>query len=188
MTTLESIPETGLRLSAAPGPITEPVTKLGGQPCWLDTPSWPVSAGEDEPMEFLGQFRLPTPDLRMAYLFMSTDADDTWEPDAGENALLLQGGHTEIPPFLTVVESATGPTIGADVAVESVTGERDLADRIGGSPWWIQHDESPGDDWLFLFQLTSYLPGYEINFGDAGMGYGFVRKDLTQGLFLWQCH
>jgi hypothetical protein len=30
---------------AAPAAVSEPLTKLGGQPVWLDTPQWPLSAG-----------------------------------------------------------------------------------------------------------------------------------------------
>jgi hypothetical protein len=57
-------------------PIADPVTKFGGQPVWVDEPSWPVSRSYGTPMQFICQIALPT-DLfggiepRMAYLFIS---------------------------------------------------------------------------------------------------------------------
>lgn len=67
--------------------ISTPVTKLGGQPVWLRTPQWPLSTSRNEPMSFIGQFRLDSDSdggARIAYVFM-TDSDEpvegTWEPD-----------------------------------------------------------------------------------------------------------
>jgi hypothetical protein len=34
-------------------PNTTPVTKFGGQPVWLDEPSWPVSRVYGDPMQFI---------------------------------------------------------------------------------------------------------------------------------------
>jgi len=72
-------------------PIVGCVTKFGGQPNWIGKPEWPLSKATDEPMRFIGQIHLE-PDLfgkipgRMAYLFMTDDADvdGTWESDGGE--------------------------------------------------------------------------------------------------------
>jgi hypothetical protein len=91
-------------------PITAPVTKFGGQPVWLEAPQWPLSRLCATPMEFIAQIALP-PDLfpavraRLAYLFMSgNEADDTWDPNSGENAVILQPGgrwHGSSQPLLT---------------------------------------------------------------------------------------
>jgi len=81
-------------------PITDLVTKFGGQPVWVDEPSWPLSRQYGTPMQFICQIALPA-DLfsslpaRMAYLFVSDDYDhgsvaETCEPKGGENALILQ--------------------------------------------------------------------------------------------------
>jgi hypothetical protein len=40
--------------------IDSPVTKLGGQPTWLEQPQWPLSRSRNRPMPFIGQFRLDT--------------------------------------------------------------------------------------------------------------------------------
>jgi len=102
----------------ADAPITEPVTKFGGQPVWLGEPQWPLSRDYDIPMQFVCQIALP-PDLfgditpRMAYLFM-TDWDgegpfpETFDPDGGENAVILQPGDRWGGPSLPLRE---GPTL-----------------------------------------------------------------------------
>ncbi|MFI9594544.1 hypothetical protein [Nonomuraea sp. NPDC052265] len=73
-----------LVLSKADEPVLEPVTKLGGQPVWVDEPQWPLSTELGTPMMFLGQFRLPGEGIRMAYLFMTggqDHVDGTWEDE-----------------------------------------------------------------------------------------------------------
>jgi hypothetical protein len=182
-----------LVLSKAGAPILEPVTKLGGQPVWIDKPQWPLSTELETPMMFLGQFRLPGEEIRMAYLFMTGGedyVDDTGESEDGENALIVQPGR--VPSFITVAEDAEGPTMSEDLAVELVPAgaaelEEGWDDRLGGSPSWIQNEEYPPGDWTFLFQLDGGGEFYDVNFGDAGVGYGFLSADGKEGRFLWQC-
>jgi len=79
-------------------PITEPITKFGGQPVWLAEPEWPLSKETGEPMRFICQVAL-YPEIfghvegKIAYIFM-TDGEDyvdgTWEPEGGENAVIIQ--------------------------------------------------------------------------------------------------
>jgi hypothetical protein len=40
----------------APQPVAAPVSKLGGQPFWLDVPEWPLSRDLGVPMWFIGKF------------------------------------------------------------------------------------------------------------------------------------
>jgi Domain of unknown function (DUF1963) len=89
-------------------PIRELVTKFGGQPVWINESQWPHSRSSGRPMHFICQIALE-PELfgpieaRMAYLFMTDSVDDeeyvdgTWEPDGGENAVILQPGRTTFP-------------------------------------------------------------------------------------------
>jgi hypothetical protein len=94
-------------------PIRTPVAKLGGQPAWLAEPYWPVSAATGEPMTFVGQFPLPGPDRRMSYLFLTQDAEsiaETYEAEAGENALLIQPGG-RVPSFVAGHPERTGPAL-----------------------------------------------------------------------------
>lgn len=97
-------------------PIIDVVTKFGGQPNWLEEPQWPISSELDSPMRFICQIKL-TDDLfpgcggKMAYIFMTEDeeyVDGTWEPDGGENAVIIQ---PDGKPKVTVRNIATGPTL-----------------------------------------------------------------------------
>jgi len=100
----------------ATAPIHEPVTKFGGQPTWLEAPQWPLSRESGKPMRFIGQIAL-TEEIfgstvgRMAFLFMTDDEDDyvdgTWEPDGGENAVIVQPGEVTVP----TQSLAQGPTL-----------------------------------------------------------------------------
>jgi uncharacterized protein YwqG len=99
----------------ASAPIRDLVTKFGGQPAWFSSLQWPVSRQTGQPMRFMAQIALD-PDLfgsvegRMAYLFM-TEGDDyvdgTWEPDGGENAVIVQLGDCIVP----TQNLAEGPTL-----------------------------------------------------------------------------
>jgi len=96
-------------------PILEPVTKFGGQPVWVSEPQWPLSAETGKPMRFICQIAVSdelfgSVAVRMAYIFMTDEeeyVDGTWEPDGGENAVILQPGNTSVP----VEPLAEGPTL-----------------------------------------------------------------------------
>jgi hypothetical protein len=97
----------------APAPVTEPVTKFGGQPVWVGKPEWPLSRETGEPMRFICQVALDLEIFggeagRMAYIFMTDGeeyVDGTWDPD-GENAVIIQpdGNNVATRPL------ATGPS------------------------------------------------------------------------------
>lgn len=191
-------PRKSLRFVESDAPIQEPVTKFGGQPVWLEAPAWPMSAALGRPMRFLGQIRLPGEQVRLAYLFLTEDYPedyedvvDTFEPDSGENAFFAQPG--EPADFYPVATIAKGPTFGPDhrVETEPFVGEVDVDDfatRLFGAPQWLQGDESPGEPFRFIGQFDSAgeLP-FDVNFGDAGVGYAFLDESTGQGRFLWQC-
>src|SRR5690242_11020911 len=107
-----------IRYHDAPAPISEPVTKFGGQPVWVAEPQWPLSKMYGTPMQFVCQIAVPAEIIgdgvfRMAYLFM-TDWDGesefpyTFEPDGGENALIIQPGDLWGKPSLSLRE---GPSL-----------------------------------------------------------------------------
>src|SRR4051794_3529049 len=86
-----------LQFEFASVPITQPITKFGGEPVWIDEPAWPRSRSSNNLMFFIGQVGLdrrlfPLAVADMAYIFMTDDpgADFTWDPDAGENSVVLQ--------------------------------------------------------------------------------------------------
>lgn len=166
-------------------------TRLGGQPSWLEGPSWPVSRSTGEPMWFIGQFRIQgrADGGRLAYVFMTNAAgyaDDAWEYDAGENAVIVQPGGT-IPGFVSVSSDSTGPTCGLAAFPEPCKDPAFEFNRIGGDPVWMQADETPeGGQWRLVAQLDSTALPFPVNFGDAGHGYVFVGERCSEGRFLWQ--
>jgi hypothetical protein len=110
-------PKYPLTLREVAAPLREPVTKFGGQPVWISEPQWPLSQMYGTPMQFICQIRL-SPELfgsleaQMAYVFMTESTSETvlaetWDPDAGENAVILQPG-TWTGPSLPLAE---GPSL-----------------------------------------------------------------------------
>lgn len=209
-----------MRAQEAGSPILTPVTKLGGQPVWLAAPQWPLSKALGVPMGFIGQFEI-LPDVvgaceaRMAYLFMTDTiaAVETWLPDGGENAVVLQPGSYDGPS----APLETGPTLHEAVFDEHRVRQPDapceyrvmleagedpegldedsdeyaaLIDesKIGGVPGFFQSPEYPGPgNWRLLAQLDAGIVPAGPNFGDAGIGYLFLSEDGRVGKFLWQC-
>jgi uncharacterized protein YwqG len=102
----------------AEAPITDPVTKFGGQPVWLERPEWPLSKELGRQVLFVCQIALD-PEIfgvspsRMTYLFITRESEDEWvdgtyDPDSGENAVIVQPGGTN--DAKTVAESK-GPSL-----------------------------------------------------------------------------
>jgi uncharacterized protein YwqG len=195
-------------------PITEPVTKFGGQPVWREAPKWPLSRATGKPMRFICQVAT---DAAMAYLFMTDlfpeygdeHIDGTWEAEGGENAVVLQPGE---PPPVETAALTTGPTLyrmveGPDpdrlvpepceygvqlTLAEDSVAEEDWDSRFGnkldGVPGFVQAPEYPlGEDAHLLLQVDSADVPFFVNFGDAGVGYVFVSPDARCGRFVWQC-
>lgn len=94
-------------------PITEIVTKFGGQPNWLCEPEWPLEKERGEKMAFICQIVLEEELFgktkgKVAYLFMDDDEDAGWEtsdPDLGQNAVIIQPGNNT----MRRVPDAEGP-------------------------------------------------------------------------------
>ena len=113
-----------IEFSETTAPISDAVTKFGGQPVWIEDPAWPLSRETGNQMRFIGQIELRseygfnTP-AKMAYLFMTEEedgefVDGTYEPDGGENAVILQPGSTSIP----TTDKSEGPTLFKMVSVK----------------------------------------------------------------------
>ncbi|GID96187.1 DUF1963 domain-containing protein [Amorphoplanes digitatis] len=186
----------------ADGPVVEPISKMGGQPVWLEQPQWPISRNHGTPMSFIAQIKLPA---GLIYVFM-TDAteyvDDAWEADGGENAVIIQpdgrlpllgvyGSIVEVygsddPRPIDVSAQATGPTVAADHLLVAVPDDPDSYQFTNGEPLWLQNPEVPGEGYGLLLQWESERLPFPINFGDAGIGYVFLSPDLREGRFLWQ--
>lgn len=111
-----------LKFITSDSPIGDAITKFGGQPNWLDTPQWPISSELNSPMRFICQIKLtdelfPGCSGKMAYIFMSDSeeyVDGTWEPDGGENAIIVQpNGESSVE----IRNINTGPTLQAYIDV-----------------------------------------------------------------------
>ncbi|TMR23954.1 hypothetical protein ETD86_06410 [Nonomuraea turkmeniaca] len=170
--------------------IDEYWTKLGGQPVWLEKPQWPRCWRHERLMGFIGQFRLPGRQIRMAYLFMDNESEESWSPEGGENALIVQPGR--IPPFVQAVGAATGESLVNELFVDLEEIEQSTAPRWGsqmlGTPTWWQDEEYPAGVWTYFFQLRNSENGmYDTLFAESGAGYGFLSPDEQEGRFLWQC-
>ena len=112
---MTSSPKLDLIMEGAGAPITELVTKFGGQPVWLEDPTWPLAPATGEPTEFVAQVQLD-PEVfgnqqeTMAYLFVADAvwSEDTWDPDSGESAVVIQPGD---PPAVPTAGRRGGPTL-----------------------------------------------------------------------------
>lgn len=212
-------------------PLTELVTKFGGQPVWMERPVWPIGKTTGKPMDFICQVVIPSdllPDAegKVVYLFMSTGDDQTnpstWEPDSGDNAAIIQPGTVTVPTTGQLTGSTlqrwveTEPNRGllkrllqtkvkrrlqnCEFAVrlkpyesEAARPDRDAehfggGTKLGGQPDFVQGEEYPaGEGWRLLLQIDSARVPFDINLGDAGIGYLFLSSDGQQAKFLWQC-
>ncbi|HPY41030.1 MAG TPA: DUF1963 domain-containing protein [Thiolinea sp.] len=102
-------------------PCTKLVTKFGGQPVWLTEAQWPLSVSTEEPMKFIGQIVFdetifPQMAGKVAYLFITENdgdvdlyVDRTYEPDGGENAVIIQPSLIE--PSVKTSRIFYGPTL-----------------------------------------------------------------------------
>ena len=155
------IPSATIEIRRAEHPIKDPVTKFGGEPCWLEAPQWPLSRQQGIPMAFLGQIALSdVPSLpeelrasgRVAYFFM-TDTDEavvhTCLPEGGENAVVIQPGgappadsttaqptnrHDEYPECAVRLTPHDEPeTVDPQSGLPGVAGSRNASTETGGA-------------------------------------------------------
>ena len=199
-------------------------TKFGGQPDWYQASEWPLSKEYGEPMQFICQIELEAIGFgnygaKYAYLFMSgmdLEADETWEADGGENAIILQPGDNS---RFKVRKITKGPSIsdeeeapeGCHVELQLSRGEQTLKDeqegiatKLAGEPNFLQGANYPfnsksrvemidgkevetKEEWHLLLQLYEFKLPYLVNFGAGGIGYGFIRNDGKMAKFFWQC-
>jgi predicted DNA-binding WGR domain protein len=149
-------------------PITEAITKFGGQPVWLEEPRWPLCPQNGKQIPFLGQIRLEPEifgdiEAKMAYIFFGSDdpsGDDTsWPTDHGDSAVVLQPGNRVFTglywqknngfPDCQII--ATGPTAARyearanSLGYEMIETECAAILELGADPAYIPHKTR--DDW-----------------------------------------
>lgn len=94
-----SVPRLSLaELGERPFDDSTPPAKFGGQPDWIDEPSWPLAA-DGRPLVFLGQLPLIGSPVRTAYIFVNADDHaTTFKPLTDGNAVVIQpGGASHLP-------------------------------------------------------------------------------------------
>jgi uncharacterized protein YwqG len=142
-----------LEFVEAASPITEFVTKFGGQPVWIGEPQWPLSRETGNPMRFVCQIALdadlfPNMAARMAYFFMTEEESDefvdgTYDPDGGENAVVLQPG----VPLVPTAPLGAGPTLfrmvpkPGEPMLQSEACELRVLTTEGTDPEFVSEDE-----------------------------------------------
>ncbi|MFG2212621.1 DUF1963 domain-containing protein [Streptomyces sp. NPDC048638] len=212
---------TTLLIDAGPVAPTAQVTRTGGVPLAPAGTPWPCCTSCNGPMQFLAQVVLDDlgkgmEDRGVLVLFACQNdlgmcAD--WEPDSGGNQALLfptdgleplplpEGGADEALLLLGSVravglvhvdepdyDQAGGEwAAGNDRPASSVLGQ------LGGSPAWIQGDETPS-----CASCTTPMPlivqleegpdhSTAMNFGGCGGAYAFACEPCGRAKFLWQC-
>ncbi len=184
-------------------------TRFGGQPTWLEEPTWPLTTA-GTPMAFWAQIRLPDDD-RMAYLFVDHHDGIISSADGTASVFLQPGGR----PDGAWTSSTTGPSLPDSSYRDRSYGPPrpwSLAPRVpslrrfheppawnlgagpapdeswnkvGGTPVYLQGD--PGlDGHRFLCQFTADHAGHEL--GDAAQCYLFTDRASGNGILHWDCH
>jgi len=191
-------------------------TKFGGLPDWLTTPEWPISKETGNQMRFICQVDLSKigygeKSSKFAYIFITDEyeyVDGTWEADGGENAIILQPGENQVktenlksgPSLYKMVKKFFRKRLvpqDFECAVkltkteENINYENDelgILNKFNGNPIFIQGEEFKSrDGWNLLIQLDATSVPFHLNFGDAGVGYGFINKTKKTAKFIWQC-
>jgi uncharacterized protein (TIGR02996 family) len=149
-------------------PVTEPVTKFGGQPVWVAGPQWPLGS-QGEPLQFVCQVCVPDffgPALagKMVYVFALHPAFEDWEefadiaplsPEDGENAVVIQpGGDPPAPTWVLPLGAKGQRRRGRPLRVEPRPTGPTLYDEKGRPGEWLV-ELRPGAD-----------PDYTSNFID----------------------
>ena len=211
-----TVPRSAMRHAPVSEPITDLVTKFGGQPVWRDAPQWPLSAGLGLTMTFFGQVRLPAEvagdGTWMAYVFFAPEGQHArW--DGGDNALIVQPGPG--PAAVDTIAQATGPTITTsrhDGPGKYRTHRRkvlqeyavELEPGLDPETWSDAVIEDIHGDWNKVGGTACWLQGAEVpdgatfafqfspsafgyGLGDGAEAYAFVGRD-GRGAWLWQCH
>ncbi len=141
-------------------PVTEPVSKFGGQPVWIAGPAWPISS-LGEPMQFVCQVRVP--DFfglplagKMVYVFAVHPEFADWRefcgrisplyPEEGDNAVVIQpDGDRPAPTWVLPLGAKGQRRRKRPIRVEPWTTGPTLYDGKGQPGEWLL-DLEPGSE------------------------------------------
>lgn len=206
----------GLKFKKAKETITEPVTKFGGQPIWIEEPQWPISKSTGKPMKFIGQIAIDESlfgisKARIAYIFYAGDETKSWDMDSGDNAVILQPGTpeqitkplTEGPSLLCSnqkpceysallhhhEDSQFIPEYEQRTWTDKESDKYQKSNfktKLGGTPYFVQGDEFPKPG---KWQLLLQLLGSDLPLEvdfQLGCAYVFISSNGEKAKFLWQ--
>ncbi|MBN3880621.1 MULTISPECIES: DUF1963 domain-containing protein [unclassified Nostoc] len=186
------------------------LTKMGGNPLAPPNTQWVGCTVCGGWMQFIGQIDLEETAIKevcerkqLLLIFMCTNNPgmcDEWDADLGGNAGILvdKTNLTSLEAPCDKEEFLLEETLltldecndSADTYCQFFNqSQNQVCGKIGGEPLWIQTDETPicscGARMTFVVQLEHSA---EVQFGDAGAGYGFVCLVCQQrAKFLFQC-
>lgn len=183
-------------IRAAPPPEKQPVTRIGGHPLLPAKTRWPKCKTCKDPMQFVAQVRMASlgkelPDgLLLVFCCQNNPGEcASWSPTSGCNAVL----RVPVEGLKPLAEPDSGETLlpRVDGVRLSEREDSDVIGRLGGTPDWVQADETPecrcGEPMTFVASFEETAGG-KVNFGDEGRGYTFAcRSCPDQAKFLWQC-
>jgi HEAT repeats/PBS lyase HEAT-like repeat len=210
--TLAELSESPMTHASSPPP------KFGGQPDWVEQPTWPLGA-DSAPMVFYAQLPVFTgTQQRTAYVFIDPEGDH-WEPLGQGNAVIVQPGALGEPMTAPLT---TGPQVFERIEEagrfrrrwRAQPYERFIGLQDGGDPerWeWPElgsdtyRRDGPGD-WNKLRGTPLFLKGeqsppgegwtFAFQFSAARAGWDLgdgaecygFVREDGTGAFLWQCH
>lgn len=185
-----SIAKYSIDFIPAEKPITEPITKFGGQPVWINQPQWPISRSTSLPMMFICQIAL-SPEIfgniegQMAYIFIIDQTAyhhfnplpkdshidfhkaQPWNIDSGENGVIIQPNHRQNYAFETS-NIAIGPTLFNMVKkqghqyLQSESCEFNVQLTLANDPEFISEDEKYDLDEQQQEEYFNTLKGQKI--------------------------
>ncbi len=143
-------------------PITDLISKWGGQPVWVDRPMWPVAV-TGEVMQF--QCQIKVPDFfgaplagKMVYVFQVGPEWKDWrefaeeahievlDPECGENAVIIQpDGDPPTPIWVDEFEPDGQRRRGAPLQIEERNSGPGLYDSEGNPGEWVCEFEEGTD-------------------------------------------
>lgn len=173
-------------------PIT--ASRLRGRPAAPANFTWPTCAEHGTPMQFLAQIEHHD-SLLLTFMCMTAPGEcDAWDPESGCNAVIpVTGRNLQLaaPPTPDAISSEEPQLLGirtyeadglTEAAAAATADGFEPVGQYGGTPEWIQNDETPEDASTFVAALDEYPTGF--NFG-GGTAYIFtdgagVAKMLSQ--------
>lgn len=193
--------------------VASPGSKFGGSPSAPNGElTWPVCKCCNGNMQFLGQLGAPEDEMLLLLFMCANDPGmcDEWEPNGGGNSVIAvpatqlrlvqppDEGETTRPTRYgaAIFDEADGDYDAArsSWASQNKVSPREVLGQLGGSPSWIQGDETPGCDScgnsMKFFAQLEQGPDWqtEMNFGGGGCAYVFrCTCDKLKAKFLWQC-